>query len=236
MSLPCTRNGLTHPMGNQQFEVEFPPDYFGRRELETPDKGWLEVVVLFADGRRYVLSFYDPIRLQQTITDALEDRHVFIEPGLVVVDEVNTDQSYRCRVGSFRRTESTEREVMSKSLTQLRDECYHNSKDHGFHDSPKSVGDDIALMHSELSEALEDYRSGHSPMEVWYETKEGDVETIPPLVNHQYFKPCGIPSELADVIIRVLDFSGKYNIDIESAVLEKMEYNKTRPYKHGKKL
>ena len=48
-------------------------------------------------------------------------------------------------------------------------------------------------------------------------------------------KPCGIPSELADVVIRVLDFCGGKNIDLEKIILEKMEYNESRPYKHCKK-
>ena len=46
----------------------------------------------------------------------------------------------------------------------------------------------------------------------------------------------GIPSELADVIIRVLDMCEHYGIDIEAALKEKHEFNKTRPYKHGGKV
>ena len=48
-------------------------------------------------------------------------------------------------------------------------------------------------------------------------------------------KLCGIPSELADVVIRIFDFCGGNDIDLEKVILEKMEYNETRPYKHGKK-
>jgi hypothetical protein len=48
-------------------------------------------------------------------------------------------------------------------------------------------------------------------------------------------KPAGIPIELADCIIRILHFSGKHGIDIAEAVREKMEYNETRPFKHGNK-
>lgn len=49
-------------------------------------------------------------------------------------------------------------------------------------------------------------------------------------------KPVGLPSELADIIIRVLDFAAQQRIDLDSAVIEKMEYNATRPAKHGGKL
>lgn len=127
----------------------------------------------------------------------------------------------------------------SKGLQDLADEAYANSKAKGFHDKPKSVGDDIALMHSELSEALEDFRAGHAPSKVWYEDGEGtrfESQFNPgsgPAGDPK--KPCGIPSELADVIIRILDFSGKWNIAIEQAVREKMLFNATRPKMHGGK-
>lgn len=48
-------------------------------------------------------------------------------------------------------------------------------------------------------------------------------------------KPEGIPIELADVIIRVLDYCGYAGIDIDAAISQKHEYNKTRPYRHGGK-
>ena len=41
--------------------------------------------------------------------------------------------------------------------------------------------------------------------------------------------------ELADIVIRALDNSRQYGIDIESAILRKHEYNKYRPFRHGGK-
>jgi NTP pyrophosphatase (non-canonical NTP hydrolase) len=46
----------------------------------------------------------------------------------------------------------------------------------------------------------------------------------------------GIPSELADIIIRVMDIGGLYGIDIDKAVKEKLQYNESRPYRHGGKV
>lgn len=48
-------------------------------------------------------------------------------------------------------------------------------------------------------------------------------------------KPEGIAIELADAVIRILDYCGHVGIDIEKAIEIKHEYNKTRPYKHGGK-
>ena len=116
------------------------------------------------------------------------------------------------------------------SLTQLRDEACSTAVEHGFIDATPL--EEIALMHTELSEAIEDFRKGMSLNDFVYLDKANDVTTV---TYDPKLKPIGIPSEMADVIIRVLDFCGKHRIDIERAVLEKMAYNKTRPFKHGGK-
>ena len=48
-------------------------------------------------------------------------------------------------------------------------------------------------------------------------------------------KPEGNAAELADVIIRVLDYCAYAGIDIENVLEVKHEYNKSRPYRHGGK-
>ena len=67
----------------------------------------------------------------------------------------------------------------------------------------------IALMHSELSEALEALR------------------------NHD--KKEAIAEELADCCIRIFDYCGARNIDLEKAIKEKIKKNRLRPYRHGNK-
>lgn len=124
------------------------------------------------------------------------------------------------------------------NLNDLAKECFQTSKDHGFHDPPKSVGEDIALMHSELSEALEDHRRNKAPNAYWYEDGKlhlEDTGTHRRSLEGHLLKPCGIPSEMADVIVRVLDFCGAHKIDIARAVSEKMAYNQSRPFRHGNK-
>ncbi len=105
-------------------------------------------------------------------------------------------------------------------LNELVKKAHENSKKHGFWEEERNFGEVIALMHTELSEAFEEYRNGKGYNETYYENEE---------------KPCGIPSELADVIIRICDFCGAYDIDLDKIIDEKMKYNEKRLYKHGKK-
>jgi len=109
-------------------------------------------------------------------------------------------------------------------MNQWRDEIHENAKVKGWWKDERSFGDIIALCHSELSEALEEYRNGNPPTHIYHSVGKGDIK-----------KPEGVPIELADCIIRILDYCGKEGIDIEEAVRIKHEYNKSRPYRHGNK-
>lgn len=123
------------------------------------------------------------------------------------------------------------------TITEMVKECYDNSKAHGWHDSERTFGELIALCHSELSEALEEHRQGHLPTEEYTVCPEcGGINC--PFTHKQCkpLKPEGIPSELADVVIRIADMCGQYGIDLEKAIIEKHNYNRNRTYKHGNKV
>lgn len=124
-----------------------------------------------------------------------------------------------------------------KSINELVQAAHQNAVSKGWWDEPRSFGEIIALIHSEASEALEDHRNGKLPTEVWFEAKnyDGDIVQFREQVAPD-FKPCGIPSELADIVIRVFDACGRYGIDLERAITQKMAYNATRPRRHGGKV
>lgn len=119
-------------------------------------------------------------------------------------------------------------------------EVHQNAVEHGWWDEERSFGEIIALCHSELSEALEEFRD-RRPM-VYCEAlgtnnacKDGECGGIECLSWFNGRKPEGIAVEMADCIIRILDWCGKEGVDIEAILEAKHAYNKTRPYKHGGK-
>jgi len=86
--------------------------------------------------------------------------------------------------------------------------AFENAKLKGFHDSKREFGTVIALIHSELSEALEADR-------------HGDADQV--------------AEELADAVIRILDFCGSAGINLDKEITKKMKVNEGRTRLHGKR-
>ena len=198
------------------------------------------------------------------------------------------------------------------NLAELQKEAHAIAKDHGWWDQERTFGDLIALVHSELSEALEAYREygdcyAYQKWEIWpdatYDVTEIWCAHETPDQGNYKQKVIGlegVPYELADVVIRVADMAewygydlsiaeekkpfdyfepsvltfgtwitmlhgwvadafrhegteavvedclatvvagvqdmaAHYGIDLDAAIEAKLEYNRTRPYRHGGK-
>lgn len=152
-----------------------------------------------------------------------------------------------------------ERATMTdKSLRQLQEEAHRIAVEHGWWEpqeipivswdsgvdegekalAQRTFGDQVALLHSELSESLEAFRE--RGLEQWYVDPPMPDEATMKAFNGSTVdlgpsKPEGAFVELADCIIRILDTAGHYGVDMQALVEEKMAYNETRPFRHGGK-
>lgn len=137
-------------------------------------------------------------------------------------------------------------------INEVAKEIHENAVEHGWWDEERSFPEIVALCHSELSEALEEYRSGRpnlyfpcnagglcvddrSDESVSCGSRIYNPDDPEAPCSARSKKPEGIAVEMADCIIRILDWCGKEGIDIDRIISMKHEYNKSRPYRHGGK-
>jgi len=99
-------------------------------------------------------------------------------------------------------------------IEEIAERVHQTAAEHGFWEGEQNKAEKICLMHSELSECLEGIR------------KPGPDSHCPEYTQEEV--------ELADAMIRILDYSYHFNLRLYDALRAKMDYNDTRPYKHGK--
>lgn len=122
-------------------------------------------------------------------------------------------------VESLSAPKTTTIELVDDTLTidDLVTAAHDTAVDKGWWEGERSIPECLALIHAEVSEALEEYRDGSISWSI-----DGT-------------KPVGFATELADVCIRVFDLAGKLGIPLGEVIQAKMEYNATRPHRHGGK-
>lgn len=104
--------------------------------------------------------------------------------------------------------------VFEAEFNAMAEACHQTSRDKGWWEADRNVGEMIALMHSELSEMLEAFRDGDPPS-----------EKCPGFTHAE--------EEAADVVIRLMDMASRRGWNLGGAIVAKAEFNKSRPHKHG---
>lgn len=129
-------------------------------------------------------------------------------------------------------------------LNEFAAEVHRNAVEHGWWDKPVSFGEIIVMCHSELSEAVEEYRKNR-PM-VYYPCNSGrlcvddrqdnvscgsrtyDPEHPDAPCKARSTEPKGVAVELGDCILRILDYCCKEDIDIDAVIESSPQIRHTR--------
>lgn len=118
-------------------------------------------------------------------------------------------------------------------LNELAKEIHENAVAHGWWDQPYTFGEIISLCHSELSEALEEYRASRG--NVWFKCNltQQPCRSKMDECKDRDNKPEGIAVELCDCVLRILDWAGKENIDMDYPMIVFEEFPTDIPDKFG---
>lgn len=127
------------------------------------------------------------------------------------------------------------------TINEMTKMVHDAARSKGWWDNPRSPLELHMLMVSEIAEASEEVRSANAP--IWANitipelaVKYKSTKTVDPVAIGSYgLKPEGELIELADTVIRIMDYCGANGWDLEAAIQLKHKYNLTRSHRHGGK-
>ena len=112
------------------------------------------------------------------------------------------------------------------TVNEYAKDVHENAVAHGWYDEKISFPEVAAMIHCEISEAIQEYREGKPLIYGCYCDKENKDCSC---------KPEGLAVELCDAVMRIFDYLAYCGVDIEAVLVAKHEYNIGRPYRHGDK-
>ena len=155
------------------------------------------------------LKMREELRTQESETSLYEERMAMVKSRVGKLESRSKNCYYSSFVEVFRHKQA---------------EVHAIAEDRGWWDEMKPEAECVALMHSELSEVLESLRK--DPVQT--DSKLAGSPINPPLLEPEV--------ELADLVIRAMDYAEAYDYRLAEAIVAKSKFNETRPYKHGKKF
>ena len=130
-----------------------------------------------------------------------------------------------------------------QSLKSWQEMVHANAVEKGWWPGDRNFGELCMLMVTELAESFEEWREG-KPLMYWkrkhpetekVEVVAHDMEAEPDELIARGFKFEGIAVEMADAVIRILDWAGREGVDLGAIMELKHRYNETRKHRHGGK-